>query len=305
VRPLLPGTPGCLVLVTSRNRLTGLIADSGAQPLPLDLFTEVEAETLLAQRLGAVRLAAEPQATREIISSCARLPLALTLVAARATTQPTFPLATLAGELRDAHARLDALAGQDGPTADVRSVFSWSYRQLGDPAARLFRLLGLHPGPHVTAAAAASLTGLPLPQVRPLLAELARSHLLAEPTPGRYVFHDLLRTYATEQTHTVDSEPERRTAIHRLLDHYLHTGHTAVRLLHWVRIPIALARQQPGVTLADLSDAEQALAWFAAEHPVLLAAVDQAASAGFHTHAWQLVWTIEMFFDRQGTGTTG
>ncbi|MGY1761433.1 BTAD domain-containing putative transcriptional regulator [Geodermatophilus sp. SYSU D00779] len=300
VRPLLPGTPGCLVLVTSRNRLTGLVADAGAQPLSLDLFTEVEAEALLARRFGTARVAAEPQATREIITSCARLPLALTLVAARATAQPTFPLATLAGELRDAHARLDALTGQDGPAADVRSVFSWSYRQLDDPVARLFRLLGLHPGPHLTAAAAASLAGLPLLQVRPLLAELVGTHLLAEPTPGRYAFHDLLRAYATEQAHTVDTEADRHAAIHRLLDHYLHTGHAAVRLLHWVRIPMTPAPQQPGVTLADLPDAGQALAWCAAEHPALLAAIEYAASAGFHTHAWQLVWSIEMFFDWQG-----
>jgi len=300
VLPLLPGTPGCLVLVTSRNRLTGLIAAAGAQPLPLDLFTEVEAEALLARRLGPARLAAEPQATRDIITACARLPLALTLVAARVAAQPTFPLATLAGELRDTHARLNALAGQDGPAADVRSVFSWSYRHLGDPVARLFRLLGLHPGPHLTAAAAASLAGLPLSRVRPLLAELVGTHLLAEPTPGRYAFHDLLRAYATEQAHTVDTEADRHAAIHRLLDHYLHTGHAAVRLLHWVRIPMTPAPQQPGVTLADLPDAGQALAWFAAEHPALLAAIDYAASAGFHTHAWQLVWSIEMFFDWQG-----
>ncbi len=300
VLPLLPGTPGCLVLITSRNRLTGLIAAAGAQPLPLDLFTEVEAEALLARRLGAARLAAEPQATRDIITACARLPLALTLVAARVAAQPAFPLATLAGQLRGTHARLNALAGQDGPAADVRSVFSWSFRQLGDPAARLFRLLGLHPGPHVTAAAAASLAGSPLSQVRPLLAELTSSHLLAEPTPGRYVFHDLLRAYATEQAVAVDTEADRRTAVHRLLDHYLHTAQAAAWLLHWVRIPTVLAREQPGVTLADLPDVGQALAWFIAEQPVLLAAVYQAASAGFDTHAWQLPLSIEMYFDWQG-----
>jgi DNA-binding SARP family transcriptional activator len=297
VRPLLPGTPGCLVLVTSRNQLTGLIACAGAQLLTLDLFTHVEAEALLSRRFGPARIAAEPQATREIITLCARLPLALTLVAARAAAQPTFPLATLAGELRDAHARLDALAGQDGPAADVRSVFSWSYRQLSDPAARLFRLLGRHPGPHVTAAAAASLAGLPLSQVRPLLAELTGAHLLAEPTPGRYAYHDLLRAYATEQAHAVDTEADRHTAIHRLLDHYLHTGHAATRLLCWINVPIDLPRQQPGVTLVDLSDAGEALAWFDAEHPVLLAAIDQAAFAGLDTHAWLLAWSIETFLD--------
>jgi DNA-binding SARP family transcriptional activator len=297
VRSLLPGTTGCLVLVTSRNQLTGLIAASGAQPLNLDLFTQVEAEELLSRRFGPSRIAAEPEATREIITSCARLPLALTLVAARAAAQPTFPLAGLAAELRDAHARLDALAGQDGPAADVRSVFSWSYRQLSGPAARLFRLLGQHPGPHVTVAASASLAGLPLSQVRPLLAELTGAHLLAEPTPGRFAFHDLLRAYATELALAVDLEADRHTAIQRLLDHYLHTGHAATRLLCWINVPIDLPGQQPGVTLVDLADARDALAWFDAEHPVLLAAIDLAASAGFDTHAWQLGWSIETFLD--------
>jgi len=300
VHTLLPGTPGCLVLVTSRNRLTGLIARAGAQPLPLDLFTDVEARALLARRVGAARVAADPEATEEIITSCARLPLALTLVAARAATHPMLPLATLAGELRDARVRLDALADQDDPAADVRNVFSWSYRQLGAPAARLFRLLGLHPGPHVTAAAAASLSGLPLSQVRPLLAELVAAHLLAEPAPGRYVFHDLLRTYAAEQGHTVDTAADRNSAIHRVLDHYLHTAHAAARLLNWIRIPITPVGQQPGITLGDLPDEGAALAWFTAEQTVLLAAVEQAASARFDTHTWQLVWSIEMFFDWRG-----
>jgi DNA-binding SARP family transcriptional activator len=300
VHTLLPGTPGCLVLVTSRNRLTGLIARAGAQPLPLDLFTDVEARALLSRRVGAERVAADPRATQEIVTSCARLPLALTLVAARAAAHPNFPLATLAGELRDAEIRLDALSDRDDPAADVRNVFSWSYRQLGAPAARLFRLLGLHPGPHVTAAAAASLIGLPLPQVRSLLAELIAAHLLVEPTPGRYAFHDLLRTYAAEQAETVDGEADRHSAIHRVLDHYLHTGHNAARLLGWIRIPITLVVQQPGVTLGDLSDEGAALAWFTAEQTVLSVAVEQAASAGLDTHTWQLVCSIEMFFDWRG-----
>jgi DNA-binding SARP family transcriptional activator/tetratricopeptide (TPR) repeat protein len=300
VRPLLPGTPGCLVLVTSRNRLTGLIAGAGAQPLTLDVFTHDEAQALLVRRCGEHRIAAEPQATTDIVTSCARLPLALTMVAARAAAQPTFPLATLADELHEAQARLDALASQDGPTADVRSVFSWSYKQLSDLAARLFRLLGLHPGPHLTAPAAASLAGLPLAQVRPLLAELNGSHLLAEPIPGRYALHDLLRAYATELARTMDTEADRCAATRRLLDYYLQSCYTAAQLLHWIRIPISLVEQSAGVSLVGLADAGQALAWFAAEHPALLAAVDQAVSAGFDTHAWQLAWSIEMFLDWRG-----
>jgi hypothetical protein len=148
VRPLLPGSPGCLVLVTSRNRLTGLVAAEAAHPLTLDVFTAGEARHLLARRLGASRVAAEPDAVAVIIAACARLPLALAIVAARAATHPQFPLAATAAELRDVSGRLDALTGDD-PTSDVRAVFSWSYRGLGPAAGRLFRLLGLHPGPDI------------------------------------------------------------------------------------------------------------------------------------------------------------
>jgi transcriptional regulator with XRE-family HTH domain len=152
VRPLLPGTPGCLVLVTSRNQLAGLIAGAGALPLPLDLLHPDEARDLLARRLGADRVAAEPAAVDGIIERCARLPLALAIVAARAAIQPGLPLAALADELRHLHDRLDTLATGD-PGTDVRSVFSWSYQQLSRPAARLFRLLGVHPGPDLSASA--------------------------------------------------------------------------------------------------------------------------------------------------------
>ena len=158
VRPLLPGAPGCLVLVTSRTQLSSLVATEGAHPLVLDVLTAREARQLLAGRLGGDRITAELQAIDDIIASCARLPLALAIVAARAACHPHFPLPALAGELRDTRARLDALAGED-PTTDVRTVFSWSYDQLSSHAARLFRLLGLHPGPDTTAPAAASPAG--------------------------------------------------------------------------------------------------------------------------------------------------
>src|SRR5207248_6429651 len=191
VGPLLPGASTCLVLVTSRNQLTGLTVQ-GARPLLVDLLSVDEARQLLAGRLGEPRVAAEPDATAEIIQRCVRLPLALSIVAARAAVHPTFPLATFAAELRDTRNRLDALAGGDA-TTDVRAVFSWSYHALRHDAASMFRLLGLHPGPDITAAAAASLAALPLPRVRVLLGELARANLIVEHVPGRYTFHDLLR----------------------------------------------------------------------------------------------------------------
>ncbi|HEU4425270.1 MAG TPA: BTAD domain-containing putative transcriptional regulator [Pilimelia sp.] len=299
VRPLLPGNPGCLALVTSRNPLTGLVATEGAHPLTLDLLTPDEARDLLTQRLGTDRTAGAPDAVDEIIARCARLPLALAIVAARAATNPRLPLAALADELRNARTKLDALTTGDAIT-DVRAVFSYSYQQLGAGAARLFRLLGLHPGPDISAAAAASLAGLPAPQVRQLLAELARANLVTEPTAGRYALHDLLRAYAAELAHHADPATERHTAIHRMLDHYLHTAHAAAALLSPQRDPIALVTALPGVAAEKLADLAGALEWFAAEHTVLVALVRQAAAAGFDGHAWRLAWAQASFHQRRG-----
>jgi tetratricopeptide (TPR) repeat protein len=299
VRPLLPGAPTCLVLVTSRNQLTSLIAADGAYPITLDLLTDDEARQLLARRLGTDRVAAEPAAVGEIITRCAHLPLALALVAARAAVSPQRGLHTLAEELRDAGHRWQMLTGDD-PTTDVQAVFSWSYQALTPDAARLFRLLGLHPGPDLSAAAAAGLAGLSASAIRPVLAELTRASLLVEHTPGRYSFHDLLRAYASDLVHRIDTDQQRHSATHRILDHYLHTAYTADRLLDPSRDPITLTATQPGVTPQHLASYQQALDWFTTEHPVLLATVDQAAAGGFDTHVWQLSWTLWTFLDRRG-----
>jgi len=304
VRPLLPGAPGCLVVVTSRNQLTPLVATEGAHALTLDLLSAVEAQDLLAHRVGAGRTAAEPDAVDQIVARCARLPLALAIACAHAAAHPDFPLAAVAAELRDrtrGQAALDTLDGGD-PASDVRAVFSWSYQTLSSDAARLFRLLGLHPGPDLTAAAAVSLAGIPPARARTLLAELARAHLLAEHTPGRYGFHDLLRAYATEQAHTIDSAEVRRAATHRMLDHYVRSAHAAALLLrrHWDRL--ALPQLAPGVTPERLSGHDDAVAWFSAEQAVLLAAVERASAAGvgFETHTWQLAWAVTPFLLRRG-----
>jgi DNA-binding SARP family transcriptional activator/tetratricopeptide (TPR) repeat protein len=299
VRPLLPGAPGCVVVVTSRHRLTSLVTAERAHPINLDLLSEAEARQLLVARLGAGRVAAEPDAVDDIITRCARLPLALAIVAARAATHLRFPLAALAGELRQARGGLGPFTGED-PRTDVRAVFSWSYHALGPPAARLFRLLGLHPGPDLGAPAAASLAGVPLAQVRALLAELTGAHLITEHTPGRYAFHDLLRAYAAEQAEAVDSDAERHAATHRILDHYLHTAHGAARTLNPFRDPIAVPEPGAGVTVVDLSTIDPALAWLDEQQPVLLAAIDHAAASGFDRHTWQLVWAVGTFLGRRG-----
>jgi DNA-binding SARP family transcriptional activator/tetratricopeptide (TPR) repeat protein len=299
VRPLLPGDPTCLVVVTSRNRLTSLVAAVAAHPLELDLLPASEARELLARRLGAQRVAAEPDATGEIVARCARLPLALAIAAAHAATRPEFPLSTIATQLRDEGTRLDMLASDD-PITDARAVLSWSYQALRAGAARLFRLLGLHPGPEVSVPAAASLAALPVGQARTLLTELHRAHLLTEHAPGRYSFHDLLRTYATELVAAAEDATARHAAQHRLLDHYLHTADAAARLLSPHREPIAIAAPQPGVTPEDLAGQEQAADWFSAEQRVLVAAVGHAAATGFDTHVWQLAWNVTSFLHRRG-----
>jgi tetratricopeptide (TPR) repeat protein/transcriptional regulator with XRE-family HTH domain len=299
VRPLLPGATHCLVLVTSRNQLAGLVAADGAHPLTLDLLTRAEAHDLLIRRLGADRVAAEPAAVDQIITACARLPLALAIVAARAATRPQLSLAALADELRDRRSRLDALTTGDLIT-DVRAAFSWSYHALTPGAARLFRLLGLHPGPDIAPAAAASLAGAPVGEVRPLLAELAAAHLVSEHSPGRFALHDLLRAYAAEQSQARDSDADRRAAVHRMLDHYLHTSHRAALLLNPQRQRIVLAGAAPGVTPEDLADRRHATTWFTGEHAVLLAAVDQSAAAGFDRHAWQLASTLWDYLEQRG-----
>ncbi|WP_405099086.1 BTAD domain-containing putative transcriptional regulator [Micromonospora sp. NBC_01412] len=299
VRPLLPGSAGCFAVVTSRNQLTPLVAIEGAHPLALDVLPTAEARDLLACRLGADRVAGEPDAVDQIITSCARLPLALAITTSRAATRPGFPLAVLAEELRDAAGALDAFDGGD-PATNVRVVFSWSYRALGQDAGRLFRLLGLHPGPDIAVPAAASLAGIAPRQARVLLAALARTHLLIEHASGRYLFHDLLRAYATELTHDLDSEADRRAAVRRLLDHYLHVAYAGARLLQPFRELIDLEPALPGVTTMSPADAEQAMAWFDIEHPVLLNAVARAAEDGLHGHAWRLAWTLSDFLDRKG-----
>jgi DNA-binding SARP family transcriptional activator/tetratricopeptide (TPR) repeat protein len=299
VRPLLPGAPGSLVVVTSRNELTGLVAAEGAVPLTLDVLGDAEAYEMLARRLGQDRVAAEPAAADEIIAACARLPLALGIAVGRAAGRPKRPLTELAAELHDARGRLDALEAGDAVT-NVRAVLSWSYDQLSEPAARMFRLLGVHPGPDISLSAAASLAGMPRADAGAALRELTRTHMVAEYLPARFTFHDLLRAYAADQAERHDPEPERRAAAHRVLDHYLHTAMAASNRFSPLRSALQPAGPQPGVLPADLTDKDQAMTWFDAEAPVLLALIAYADANDFDTHAWQIPWTLGPFFNRRG-----
>jgi DNA-binding SARP family transcriptional activator/tetratricopeptide (TPR) repeat protein len=299
VRALLPGSPDCLVVVTSRNQMAGLVAAEGATLISLDVLGDAEAHEMLARRLGRERVAAEPQAAEEIIAACAGLPLALSIAVGRATAgRAKRSLAQLAAELRDARNRLDALEEGDAAT-DVRAVLSWSYDQLGPAAARMFRMLGLHPGPDVSLSAAASLAGISRAEAGAALRELTRAHMAAEHLPGRFTFHDLLRVYAADLAERHDPADERAAAVQRMLDHYLHTAMAAAQRFSPFRSPLRLAAPQPGVLPAEMADKDQAMAWFDAEAPVLLTLIEYASANGSDTHAWQIPWALGPFFNRR------
>ncbi len=297
VRPLLPASAGCLVIVTSRSELTGLSITDGAVTIPLRLVSPAEAEALLAARLGSGRLAADAAATSRLIDLCARLPLALAITAARAAANPTVPLASLADQMSSEHDRLDAFDIGDAATS-VRAVFSWSVSQLSDAAARLFRLLGLHPGPDFTVPAAGSLAGVAEPEAKRLLGELARASLISEHVPGRYAFHDLLRAYAGEQAGRHESAAGRQAALRRILDHYLYSARPAGALIFAEDLPLPelVPLADPGVSPERSETTLGAISWFRAEHQVLVASALLAEACGSDSYAWQIPCTMTQYF---------
>lgn len=298
VSPLLPGSPQCTVLITSRDRLAGLVSTRGAQALGVDMLPDADARALLAERLGEDRLAAEPDAVADLVACCAGLPLALSVVAGQAQEQPDFPLSAVAASLRDASGRLSAL--DDDATASVRTCLSWSYSALSGTQARVFCLLGLAPGPDISLAAAANLTGLDFTQARAALRGLVRVSLLHQPAPDRYRLHDLVRLYATEQAaHELDAE-SRRDALLRLVDFYTHSAHHGERLLDPSRPLITLNEPSPDVRPLAHRDRAAALTWFTVEHECLLATQQLTLAERWHTRSWLLAWTLGTFHWRQG-----
>jgi tetratricopeptide (TPR) repeat protein len=294
-RPLIPGSPDCLVIVTSRNELTGLQAQ-GARVLTLAPFTTGDAQEFLARRLGAVRVGGERAAASELIERCAGLPLAMSVAAAHAAARPRLPLAALAGELR--RRGLDRLETGDSETS-ARAVFSWSYDDLSDAAKSMFRLLGVDPGPDIGIPAAASLAALPAARAQAALRALARAHLAEEHAPGRFALHDLLRSYAAELAER-DSPDNARTAQRRLLDHYLHTGRPGTLLLASATDFGDLDAPAAGVVTDPPGTAAAAMDWFAAESEPLLAACARAAQRDLVPYNWQLPWVIAPYLIFQG-----
>jgi DNA-binding SARP family transcriptional activator/Tfp pilus assembly protein PilF len=299
VRPLLPGSPACTVVVTSRGALAGLVARDGAARLDLDVLSPAEAVALLRALIGT-RVDAEPAAAAELAGQCCRLPLALRVAAELAAARPAASLAALVSELADLQTRLDLLEAGGDPGTGVRAVFSWSRRHLHPEAARTFRLLGLHPGPDFEPYAAAALTGTTLSQARQALDALARAYLISPAAPGRYGMHDLLRAYARDLAAGTGTGDERHAALTRLFDHYLHTAAAAMDIL----VPAERHRRPrisgPATPIPPLADPAAPRDWLDAERATLVAATGHAAGSHWPGHATRLSATVFRYLYTSG-----
>ncbi|MGW6442194.1 BTAD domain-containing putative transcriptional regulator [Lentzea sp. NPDC055074] len=283
VVPLLPG-PDATVLVTSRLKLAGLVAAHGARSLSLDVLHPADAREFLVARLGPERVAAEPEVVADLVTWCGGLPLALSIVAARAAMEPDFPLAAFAGELRDQP--LDALdAGEIG--TNLRAVFSWSVAALSDEAARAFGLLGTVSTADVSLAAAAALLDRPATRTRMVLRELENAHLVQQHVPGRYRMHDLVGLYAAD----LPAEPGSRLA-----DFYAATARAAALTLEPHKV---LPDHGSGHALTFATNAA-AMAWFDAEHACLMVEQRQALERNGVDVAWLIGRALNNYHLRRG-----
>ncbi len=288
VRPLLPGSPDSAVVITSRDRLSSLVAGESAHRVRLDDLSPDESRALLAGVLGADRVAREPAAAEALVALCGRLPLSLRIAAANLADSPDQRLDAYVASLSKGD-RIAALNVDSDERDGVRAAFDLSYAGLDPVGQRLFRLLALSPGPDMTVPAAAALAGLPVAHANRLLRGLASAHLL-EPTGDRYTFHDLLRLYAAELATGTDPEDVRRDAIERLYDWYLRRAAAAANVIapQMVRLPaVVAAAAEPRVAESFETEAD-ALTWLDAELANLSAAATQAAAGDRHRYAWLL-----------------
>ena len=308
VRPLLPASAGCLAVVTSRDPMAGLVARDGARRIELDLLPLPDAAGLLRALIGE-RTTADPAATRALAQACSRLPLALRVAAERIMATPGTALADLVAGLTDERLGLDRIQPDGAQRTAIRAVFSWSHRQLPEAAARAFRLCALHPGPDLDAYSVAALTGCALEQAAEILGQLVQASLIqpsgsSRHAGDRYTRHDLLRAYGRELTTATDTESDRRAALTRLFDYYLHAASLATTALY----PAATPRQpipHPDVSrlaspVPPLTTPAAALAWLDAERASLVAVCAHAARRGWSGHASRLAATLHQYLDSGG-----
>ncbi|MFD9889779.1 ATP-binding protein [Amycolatopsis sp. NPDC059027] len=297
VAPLLPGSPSCAVLVTSRDQLTGLVAAHNAHPLHIDVLPDDDAHSLLAARLGPERLAAEPGAAGTVLGLCGGHPLALSIVAGRAQARPQLPLAALATDLQNATTPLDALDDKDS-AASVPAVLSWSYSALTAGQARVLDLIGAAPTPEIAVPAAAALSQLTISQTADTLAVLERVSLLAQHKPGRYRMHDLVRCYVAGHAAQHQSDAARDAALRHLAFYYTGAARSAQNQLDPHQPTAEFDAVGPPAPWA-LPDAA-ALDWFEAEHPCLLSVQQHAREQGWSAVVWGVAWGLTVFHFRRG-----
>jgi DNA-binding SARP family transcriptional activator/uncharacterized protein HemY len=288
IRPLLPASPGCLVLITSRRRLSGL---DDVHHISLDILPAQDAASLFTRIAGEAQLTDQPaELITDVVELCWRLPLAIRIAAARLRARPTWTLSHLADRLRDQRHRLAELeTGQRSVTAAVG--LSYSYLTAGQQ--EMFQLLSLHPGIDIDTHAAAALANIPAEQAARLLDELLDTHLLRQHQPDRYRFHDLLFVYARQVCTEQQPEPLRRDALTRLFDHYRYAAAAAMDLLYPFESSHHRPRlAQPGTVVPALTGRPHAAAWLDAELANLLAVALYAADHGWPAHTVHLSRTL-------------
>ncbi|GAA5179476.1 BTAD domain-containing putative transcriptional regulator [Rugosimonospora acidiphila] len=294
VRPLLPGSATCGVLITSRNGLADLEA---SRRLDLDVLTESESYSLFARIVGPDRVAAEPDATRAVLRVCAGLPLAVRIAAARLTSRPTWRIAELASRLSDRGRQLDELKVGD---LALRTCFEVSYAGLPLSAARAFRLLGAIDLPDIGVHAAAELLDDTVSQASDILESLVDANLLRSTTADRYSFHDLLRGFARELEFRNGNEEDRVAAVRRVLAWYLNTCGSTVRIMdprapHFPLNAPAHTHSHPAMITAG-----KYVDWFETERPAIVSLVDRAVEYDAHDLAWRLAAALGGFHKNCG-----
>jgi DNA-binding SARP family transcriptional activator len=293
VRPLLPGS-SCLVLVTSRNRLDGLVVRDGAQVLDLRPLLPEESGAFLTRIVGDARTSGEAEALHRIADLCGHLPLALRIVGHRFAARPELRLGDVVAELSGESDRLSVLASDSTDGDAIRAVFSWSYQALKPEPAQLFRRLGLHPGDEISAGAAAALNGTSVAVARRLLETLANSHLINWSGRGRYQIHDLLHLYTKELVREDETADQRSAATRRLFDWYLHTTNNAHLVLEPARGTRRLPLEAPPEDCdpVEFADVEAAVQWVIAESATVRSIVRYAADLGYDEHVWKIVSVV-------------
>jgi DNA-binding SARP family transcriptional activator/tetratricopeptide (TPR) repeat protein len=297
-RPLLAATSNCLMLITSRSKLSGLAIRAGLTGVTVPTLTVDESVSLLRNTIGAQRAATATAALDELARMSSGLPLALRIIGHHVVERPRAQLSDLVDQLRS-----QLLAPDDefdDEDATIRTVFAWSYRALPERAADLFRLLGLHPGRSISTDAAAALLGDDVRPTERLLDVLARANLVEHDTAWRYRLHDLLRLYAADRADEEETSDQRRAAVRRMLDWYLLSANNAATLVEPRRVPVPGLPPADEITPRSFTTDAEALQWCEAERETIVAAVKCAEQYRFYDHCWQLCGTVHEVFDRFG-----